>query len=530
MEQLSRVIASLLLLMFLVSAPNLHAQGVSIHAMPRTQVQTPYGTTYYVKANVTNGFNKSIFLRAYSPTSSVSDISVTPTFVNYPYTDSCAVTVYTSGGRTAGTYPIIIEGSNGPLLVLDTVEITVTERPAWRTYDTHNSPLTNSDISAVAVDSNGVGWVGTGRELARFDGVTWTLFPELADGIQYFGVYEIEVSPTGSVWVLCSAGLMEYRDSVWHKHKVGGTDMVFASDGTLWSATTVGLSRYDGTNVTLYDPSNSPVRYPLYDVVIDGSGTVWTHTSVGLYGFDGTYWSQFDRSAFGLKQGYFSDLGVDQDGDLWVISKTMVAEFDGTNFTQQTASNLDTVFPGRCPERIVYTATGTTWISQGDCDGLNSAGLSRFVGTQGWHYNTENSDLPGNVIQDMTVDKNNTLWIATRDGLALLDGNAAPIRAFDPTEVSDHTISHALSCFITGISPNPIQNNATSDLSLTVRTQVRISVLNLLGQEIKLVCNDVFDEGARSISFDASALSGGSYIVRMIAGDVVETKQLIVNR
>lgn len=71
---------------------------------------------------------------------------------------------------------------------------------------------------------------------------------------------------------------------------------------------------------------------------------------------------------------------------------------------------------------------------------------------------------------------------------------------------------------------------AQIDLNLLTNTHVRISVLNTLGQEFLTVCDEVFDEGARSVTLNAPALSSGTYIVRMIAGGVVACRQLIINR
>ncbi len=69
-------------------------------------------------------------------------------------------------------------------------------------------------------------------------------------------------------------------------------------DWDLWG----GLAKFDGTNWTVYNTSNSglPDNY-VSSIAIDGSGNKWIGTwHGGLAKFDGTNWTVYNTSNSGL--------------------------------------------------------------------------------------------------------------------------------------------------------------------------------------------------------------------------------------
>lgn len=70
--------------------------------------------------------------------------------------------------------------------------------------------------------------------------------------------------------------------------------------------------------------------------------------------------------------------------------------------------------------------------------------------------------------------------------------------------------------------PNPF--NPTTNLSFALQrsTEVSMSVYNVLGQRLVFKNLGVYPAGIHSITFDASHLSSGIYIVQMMAGDEVQ--------
>jgi hypothetical protein len=61
--------------------------------------------------------------------------------------------------------------------------------------------------------------------------------------------------------------------------------------------------------------------------------------------------------------------------------------------------------------------------------------------------------------------------------------------------------------------PNPFNPTTRINYSIPERSQVRIVVMDVLGREIETLVNGVFEEGARTVSYNAEHLNSGAYFV-----------------
>ncbi len=76
------------------------------------------------------------------------------------------------------------------------------------------------------------------------------------------------------------------------------------------------------------------------------------------------------------------------------------------------------------------------------------------------------------------------------------------------------------------ISPNPVSGRAT--ISFTSRgEQIKVSVINELGSEIKQINNKVFENGRQEIIFDAGSLSSGIYFINIASKNMFVSKKLV---
>jgi len=60
------------------------------------------------------------------------------------------------------------------------------------------------------------------------------------------------------------------------------------------------------------------------------------------------------------------------------------------------------------------------------------------------------------------------------------------------------------------------------------KENVRISILNILGEEIKILLNEEKEAGYHSINFNASDLPSGVYFYQLRANNFVETKKMLL--
>ena len=76
--------------------------------------------------------------------------------------------------------------------------------------------------------------------------------------------------------------------------------------------------------------------------------------------------------------------------------------------------------------------------------------------------------------------------------------------------------------------PNPFNPTTTIRYQLPKESKVVIKIYDVLGSEAMELLNDQKEAGIYEVEFNASNLSSGTYIYRIIAGDFVETKKMIL--
>jgi endonuclease/exonuclease/phosphatase family metal-dependent hydrolase len=74
--------------------------------------------------------------------------------------------------------------------------------------------------------------------------------------------------------------------------------------------------------------------------------------------------------------------------------------------------------------------------------------------------------------------------------------------------------------------PNPFNPSTTITFSLAEPGDVKIDVYDILGRHITELVNDLYSGGMHNVTYDASALSGGMYVIRMETGSHLFTGKM----
>jgi hypothetical protein len=76
--------------------------------------------------------------------------------------------------------------------------------------------------------------------------------------------------------------------------------------------------------------------------------------------------------------------------------------------------------------------------------------------------------------------------------------------------------------------PNPFNPTTTIGFGIKEKGNVRLSILNILGEEIRVLLNEEKEAGYHSIEFNASDLTSGVYFYRIQTGNFIDTKKMIL--
>ena len=76
--------------------------------------------------------------------------------------------------------------------------------------------------------------------------------------------------------------------------------------------------------------------------------------------------------------------------------------------------------------------------------------------------------------------------------------------------------------------PNPFNPKTIINFSLRAGGFVKLQVFNSVGQQVRLLLDEMKDEGSYSVSFDAGNLPSGVYFYRLTAGDFTAVKKMML--
>jgi signal transduction histidine kinase/ligand-binding sensor domain-containing protein/CheY-like chemotaxis protein len=249
--------------------------------------------------------------------------------------------------------------------------------------------LPSSKVKAVAQDARGFIWVATAMGLARFDGVEF-----IVPGI---GPERNHAMPNGPL----SALYIDHDDRVW----IGGPD--------------IGLARYDPVTGGFVQWRDGLSDDDVLAVTQSRDGSIWVGTSKGLDRMrpDGSGFEHLGSGPDGLSSSSIQALHAADDGRVWVAGDAGVDVIDRD---------------GR-PEPVLFADGGRPRVMRIDGSGgelhfATNAGLYRLAGDGRIRPDKR---LATQHVRGSLVDSHGTVWIATLDGLSIIDPQGRTQRVAD---------------------------------------------------------------------------------------------------
>jgi hypothetical protein len=76
--------------------------------------------------------------------------------------------------------------------------------------------------------------------------------------------------------------------------------------------------------------------------------------------------------------------------------------------------------------------------------------------------------------------------------------------------------------------PNPFNPSTTIRFSLPRASQLKIELYNVIGEQVAILADGMYEAGYHKIAFSASGLPSGTYIYRLISDSFVQTKKMMI--
>jgi PAS domain S-box-containing protein len=291
------------------------------------------------------------------------------------------------------------------------------ENGQFRNY-TSEDGLPHESIEEVVEDDKGHLWIGTrGGGLSYFDGQRFTSYGK-RDGLLAKTIWSLLIDRHGNLWIGSNEGgfhRYDGREFQTFTTRDGLPDEKVYSlledrQGKLWLGTAKGPCWFDGVRFHRLEVPGEPLR-SVAAMFLDRRDVLW----FGLYGqglgkFENGQFSLY-QAQNGLAHDYVISVLEDREGNIWVGTQGGgVSKFVGERFVNYTSAQ------GLCKgliHAIAQDGKGDYWF------GSFGSGLCHYDGKRVSYFKVEQG-LLNDLVEDVLVDSDNQVYVATSSGLSVL--------------------------------------------------------------------------------------------------------------
>ncbi|MHC4778919.1 MAG: ligand-binding sensor domain-containing protein, partial [Planctomycetota bacterium] len=290
--------------------------------------------------------------------------------------------------------------------------LSIWDGSAFSTLDTGDG-LSNGNVNGIDFDSGNVGWIATNNGLNSVTGVTFSVYNTGNSSLPHNNVQDVDVSLSDLVWVATQQG--------------GAASLQAPS---AWNT---------------YTTANGLFTDETYHILADKGSTVRVGTRFGLNWYVGSVWSGDILGIAPLSHWNIRDIHIEGSGAVWYATEYGVTR-QNTDGTWDAWGPATTPLSGSYCASIYVDSSSVAWIGNSD---FIAQGLDRFDGSGWQNFNTSNSNLPNNRINDIVPNASGDMWLATNAGVSLFDGTST-FTNYDNTDGLGNNLITCLGLSVTG--------------------------------------------------------------------------------
>jgi hypothetical protein len=251
-----------------------------------------------------------------------------------------------------------------------------------------------------------------------------------------------------------------------------------------------------------------PIWLYVTQIAVDTKGRLLTLSQDTLTRYDGQFRTVYPRTVYGR---FNASMDLDQNGNVWTTtSSNRLLKLEGGDW-----KNIPP--PGTLSSYSMFVASdhaNGAWVSNG------YTGIAHYNGaTWSVHDISTQPPHPTNTIYALRAHRNGTVWAGTNGGGLLV---------FDPDVASSVEPPQKQQSGYLSIVPNPATGTSNVYCNVTTPGNVRVAVINALGEEAAVLLDESMEQGEHVIPFNTMQLPAGVYYVRMSGGGSNQVQTMIV--
>lgn len=259
---------------------------------------------------------------------------------------------------------------------------------------------------------------------------------------------------------------------------------------------------FDLTLAPIMMPNTGTFWIEIYNNSVESGNFFWETGNLDVtYGVLGSAWTQATPGTTWNLDGA-TDLSIQINGDdglpVELVSFNAAANGTQVNLNWETATETNN--KGFSIER----SSGTEFKTIGFVPGFGTTTESKCYSF------SDNNVNPGTYSYRLKqLDFNGTFEYS----------NAVEVQVTSPVEFT-----------LAQNYPNPFNPTTTIGFGIQKQSNVKITVLNVIGEEVAIVLNEVKEAGYHQVEFNARNLPSGVYFYTLQAGSFTDTKKMILTK
>lgn len=292
-------------------------------------------------------------------------------------------------------------------------------------FDSLNSGLPSSIVSAITVDRMKNLYVVAGDCIVKYDGANWSVIDSSYTGLRNLYIYTFVVDVNQNFWLGTYFTVEHFDGLSWNSFSssnspitnVGLSGMTADDSGNVFICNRNQLLKTNGTNWTVFDTSNCPAaQYRFVSCVVDAQNNLLTGTEVnGLYTLRNGIWNRYNTTGSGIAENFTDQIILCGRNKAIIQMNSSYSMKDNAVWTSYYAEPQgQLVEPGRMAKDTSSSIVcGLKYNSS-----VNPGPIAAVLNDTSWSY----SSFINNSCYDVTIDHNNITWFGTTDGLVKFDG------------------------------------------------------------------------------------------------------------